>query len=62
MSIHDYDHHLRFGLAYAVIHESVAEETPKPTPEQVRQMTERFLAAFPEFPRPLESRAVTLSE
>ena len=52
MTSNDYTHHARFALAYALTHDTVSGETPKPTSEEVRQMTERFLAAFPEFPRP----------
>jgi hypothetical protein len=62
MNTNDYAHHARFALAYAITHDTVSGETPLPSPETVRQMTERFLAAFPEFPRPREPHAVTLPE
>jgi hypothetical protein len=63
MTLHTYEHHARFALAYAITHDSImAEQTSPPSTEEVRQMTERFLAAFPEFPRPREPQAVTLTE
>jgi hypothetical protein len=62
MPLHTYEHHTRFALAYAITHDCVATDTPKPTSEDVRQMTERFLAAFPAFPRPRDPQAVTLTE
>lgn len=63
MNTNDYAHHTRFALAYAITHDSIAvDDTPPPSAETVRQMTERFLAAFPEFPRPREPHAVTLPE
>jgi hypothetical protein len=61
MTRHTYEHHARFALAYTITHDSIAvEQTTPPNAEEVRQMTERFLAAFPEFPRPREPEAVTL--
>ncbi len=63
MTLHAYEHHARFALAYAIIHDSItAEQTTPPSAEEVRQMTERFLAAFPAFPRPHDPQAVTLTE
>jgi hypothetical protein len=63
MNTNDYAHHARFALAYAITHDSITvDATPPPSPETVRQMTERFLAAFPEFPRPREPQEATLTE